>query len=131
MNKDVQNLRPKLNRIIVLKFDLLIYNIGALYNEYGPPPGFCWDLPCYSEPIIDGEGTFDNNMEGLADSFYQFVIEQSESYLTNHILVTMGEDFQYQAAHTWFINIDKLIAHFNKNQEKYKLNVFYSTPGKL
>ena len=56
-------------------------------------------------------------------------MEQSGYYLTNHILVTMGEDFQYQAAHSWFMNIDKLIRYINSHQEKYNINIFYSTPG--
>ncbi|OWR45951.1 hypothetical protein KGM_212946B, partial [Danaus plexippus plexippus] len=33
----------------------------------------------------------------------------SEAYGTDNVLVTMGEDFQYQDASMWFINLDKLI----------------------
>lgn len=28
--------------------------------------------------------------------------------------MTMGEDFHYQNAHTWFKNLDKLIKHVNE-----------------
>ena len=103
--------------------------LGVLYNEYGPPPGFCWDLPCNDEPLVDREGVPDYNMEERVQEFVQFVRDQSGYYLTNHILVTMGEDFQYQAAHSWFMNIDKLIRYINSHQEKYNINIFYSTPG--
>lgn len=68
-------------------------------------------------------------MEERAQDFVDFVEEQRKYYLTNHILVTMGEDFQYQAAHSWFMNLDKLIQYINSNQEKYNINIFYSTPG--
>ena len=78
---------------------------------------------------MDREGTPDYNMEERVQEFVQFVREQREYYVTNHILVTMGEDFQYQAAHTWFMNIDKLILYINSHQEKYNINIFYSTPG--
>ena len=46
---------------------------------------------------MDGEDSPDNNMEERVEEFVEFVKEQSQHYLTNHILVTMGEDFQYQA----------------------------------
>ena len=35
-------------------------------------------------------------------------------YNTNHLIVTMGSDFNYQAAHNWYKNLDKLIYHVNK-----------------
>ena len=102
---------------------------GVLFNEYGPPPGYCWDLPCNDDPIIDAQYAFDNNIDKRAEDFVQFVTEQSSSYLTNHVLVTMGEDFQYQAAHSWFQNMDKLILYINSQQERFGINIFYSTPG--
>ena len=46
---------------------------------------------------MDGEDSPDNNMEERVEEFVEFVEEQSQHYLTNNILVTMGEDFQYQA----------------------------------
>lgn len=33
---------------------------------------------------------------------------------TNHIMWTMGTDFKYQYAHTWYRNMDKLIHYVNK-----------------
>ena len=102
---------------------------GVLYNAYGPPPGFCWDLPCDDEPLVDRAEAAGYNIEARAAEFLEFVRAQSASYRTNHLLVTMGEDFQYQAAHSWFLNLDRLIRHINTNQELYNLNIFYSTPG--
>lgn len=26
---------------------------GVLYNTYSPPPGFCFDVLCDDEPIVD------------------------------------------------------------------------------
>ncbi|CAN1342021.1 Probable alpha-mannosidase At5g66150 [Linum perenne] len=39
---------------------------------------------------------------------------------------TMGDDFQYQFAESWFRQMDKLIYHVNKGGE---INVLYSTPS--
>lgn len=38
-----------------------------------------------------------------------YVQTQAKSYATNNIIVTMGEDFNYQSANVWFKNLDKLI----------------------
>ena len=38
---------------------------------------------------------------------------QAAHYTTNHIMMTMGSDFQYQNAHHWYKNMDKLIQYTN------------------
>ena len=41
-------------------------------------------------------------------------INQANVTRTNHIMWTMGDDFNYQYAESWFQNMDKLIHHVNK-----------------
>lgn len=36
---------------------------GVLFNNYGPPPGFCFDILCSDEPIIDDKWSPDNNVD--------------------------------------------------------------------
>lgn len=36
---------------------------GVLFNNYGPPPGFCFDVLCADEPIIDDKWSPDNNVD--------------------------------------------------------------------
>lgn len=43
------------------------------------------------------------------DDFVAYVKNMSNSYRTNNVIITMGEDFNYQSAHMWFKNLDKLI----------------------
>ncbi|KAJ0110577.1 hypothetical protein Patl1_02544 [Pistacia atlantica] len=45
---------------------------------------------------------------------------------TNHIMWTMGTDFKYQYAHTWFRQMDKLIHYVNMDG---RVNALYSTPS--
>ncbi|CAI0418451.1 unnamed protein product [Linum tenue] len=45
---------------------------------------------------------------------------------TNHIMWTMGDDFQYQFAESWFRQMDKFIKYVNKDGE---INALYSTPS--
>ncbi len=58
------------------------------------------------------------------------VMTQVSHYSTNHIMMTMGSDFQYADAHINFKNYDKLIQYVNEQQAKgSKVNIFYSTPS--
>lgn len=43
------------------------------------------------------------------DEFFDIVRKMNESYKSNNILITMGEDFHYQVANSWYKNLDKLI----------------------
>lgn len=36
---------------------------GALYNTYSPPPGFCFDILCTDEPIIDNKHSTEYNVD--------------------------------------------------------------------
>lgn len=54
-----QSEAKSLNRFQGDKSDLFT---GVLYNNYGPPPGFCFDVLCADEPIIDDKWSPDNNV---------------------------------------------------------------------
>ncbi|XP_057312440.1 lysosomal alpha-mannosidase-like isoform X2 [Hydractinia symbiolongicarpus] len=100
---------------------------GVTYNVYAPPRGFCFDDNCHDPPIQDNDRLFDNNVEERVQAFVDITCQQASSYKTNHIMLTMGEDFQYENAHRWFKNLDKLIHYVNKDG---RVNVFYSTPSR-
>ncbi|XP_055923548.1 lysosomal alpha-mannosidase isoform X2 [Eupeodes corollae] len=103
---------------------------GALYNQYQPPPGFCFDILCADEPIIDGKHSADNNVNRRVDEFFDYVQHMAEGYRTNNVLITMGEDFHYQNANSWYKNLDKLIKYGNERQANGSdINLIYSTPS--
>ncbi|XP_061727333.1 lysosomal alpha-mannosidase-like isoform X2 [Cydia pomonella] len=103
---------------------------GVLYNTYSPPPGFCFDVLCDDEPIIDDVSSPMYNVDSKVATFLEIAANMSKGYRTNNILVTMGEDFNYLDASLWFDNLDKLIQYANMKSAKENLNVklFYSTP---
>ena len=101
---------------------------GVLFNSYSPPDDFCWDLLCNDAPLMDNP-LLENNIEERIASFLAYVEHQAKYYKSNHIMLTMGMDFHYQAAHAWFMNLDKLISHVNQLQTNgSNVHVFYSTP---
>uniref|UniRef100_A0A8C7JHC9 Lysosomal alpha-mannosidase n=1 Tax=Oncorhynchus kisutch TaxID=8019 RepID=A0A8C7JHC9_ONCKI len=88
---------------------------GILPNGYNPPEGFCWDQSCDDPPIRDDPDLEDYN---------------ALVYKTNHIIMTMGSDFQYENANLWYKNLDKLIRYVNQMQSNgSEVNVLYSTPS--
>ncbi|XP_022237398.1 lysosomal alpha-mannosidase-like [Limulus polyphemus] len=103
---------------------------GVLPNTYSPPAGFCFDTLCDSVPIMDDPRLHDYNVNERVDSFIKIAHEQAKMYTTNHIVMTMGEDFNYQNANLWYKNLDKIIKYVNEKQKNgSNVNVFYSTPS--
>ena len=68
---------------------------GINYNIYAQPPGFCWDLICNDEPLVDDVDSHSYNLDTRIPDFIDYVWKQAESYQSNNIALTMGEDFQY------------------------------------
>ncbi|XP_012222573.1 lysosomal alpha-mannosidase isoform X2 [Linepithema humile] len=101
---------------------------AAMYNTYSPPPGFCFDVLCADEPMIDDPDSPDYNIDKRIDDFLLYAVVQSNYYRTNHIILTMGGDFTYQDAEMYFMNLDKLIRYTNQRNGS-TVNVIYSTPS--
>ncbi|XP_045462132.1 lysosomal alpha-mannosidase isoform X1 [Harmonia axyridis] len=103
---------------------------GVMYNTYSPPSGFCFDILCEDEPIIDDVHSPDYNVDKRVNNFLIKLQLMREQYSTDNIIVTMGDDFNYQDANTWFTNLDKLIHYANLRQANgSQFNLIYSTPS--
>ncbi|KAK3861068.1 hypothetical protein Pcinc_032926 [Petrolisthes cinctipes] len=103
---------------------------GILPNGYSPPHGFCFDVLCRDDPIMDDPRLKDYNVDEKVTDFVKAAETESSGYATDHIIMTMGEDFNYQSADMWYKNLDKLIRYVNARQGNgSRVNVFYSTPS--
>ncbi|EEZ99703.1 Alpha-mannosidase 2-like Protein [Tribolium castaneum] len=103
---------------------------GVMYNTYAPPKGFCFDIMCDDEPLVDDKKSPLYNIERKVDDFFAYLDNVTKAYTTSNVIITMGEDFNYQNAHTWFKNLDKLIYYANQRQiNGSKYNLLYSTPS--
>ncbi|UJR33645.1 hypothetical protein I4U23_021078 [Adineta vaga] len=102
---------------------------GILPRVYEAPESFCFDVHCQSEPIKDDPQLHDYNVPERVQAFIDATRNQAKGYATNHIINTMGSDFQYENANEWYKNLDKLIKYVNAQQANGSdVNIFYSTP---
>ena len=103
---------------------------GSYGGNYGAPDGFCFDSFCdEAVPVQDDTYLHDYNVDARVADFVDQAVAQAKMTQGNHIMFTMGSDFQYESASEWFSNLDKLIHYTNADEAASKVvNVFYSTP---
>ncbi|KAL3720552.1 hypothetical protein ACJRO7_005376 [Eucalyptus globulus] len=95
-------------------------------DHYGPPEGFSFEVFDDFEPVQDNTLLDDYNVEIRVTDFISAAMTQAIVTRTNHIMWTMGEDFTYQYAESWFKQLDKFIHYVNKDG---RVNALYSTPS--
>ncbi|KAI3958708.1 hypothetical protein MKW98_030373 [Papaver atlanticum] len=99
---------------------------GAFPENYEPPSGFYFEVNAESPVVQDNMKLFDYNVQERVNDFVAAAVAQANITRTNHIMWTMGTDFKYQYAHSWYRNMDKLIHYVNLDG---RVNAFYSTPS--
>ncbi|KAK7395992.1 hypothetical protein VNO78_16657 [Psophocarpus tetragonolobus] len=99
---------------------------GAFPQNYEPPSGFYFEVNDNSLIVQDNMELFDYNVQDRVNDFVSAALLQANITRTNHIMWTMGTDFKYQYAETWFRQLDKLIHYVN---EDGRVNALYSTPS--
>ncbi|KAK9129463.1 hypothetical protein Sjap_009950 [Stephania japonica] len=99
---------------------------NAFPVHYSPPDGFHFEVNDDSLPVQDNPLLFDYNVEQRVHDFVEAALTQANVTRTNHIMWTMGDDFQYQYSESWFKQMDKLIHYVNKDG---RVNALYSTPS--
>ncbi|GMN29058.1 hypothetical protein TIFTF001_002270 [Ficus carica] len=99
---------------------------NAFPVHYSPPNGFHFEVNDDSAPVQDNPLLYDYNVETRVQDFVNAALTQANVTRTNHIMWTMGDDFQYQYAESWFKEMDKLIHYVNKDG---RVNALYSTPS--
>ncbi|KAL6908177.1 hypothetical protein ACP4OV_002347 [Aristida adscensionis] len=96
-------------------------------DNYSPPKGFGFETSDENSiPVQDDPSLFDYNVEERVKSFVDAAMAQANFTRTKDIMWTMGDDFSYQYAESWFRNMDKLIHNVNKDG---RVHALYSTPS--
>ncbi|KAL1517915.1 hypothetical protein ABEB36_001615 [Hypothenemus hampei] len=105
---------------------------SVLFNHYDAPAGFCFDVLCSDEALVDDVNSPEYNIDVKAEDFiFNHVQKAEKSFQTNNIIIPMGRDFAYQQAEGWFQNIDRLIQYVNQKEtfNNTKYHLLYSTPS--
>ncbi|KAL9270422.1 putative alpha-mannosidase [Drosera capensis] len=87
---------------------------NAFPVRYGPPDGFHFEVNDISELLQDDPDFSGYNVDQRVNDFVGAAYIQVNLTRTNHIMWTMGDDFQYQYAESWFRQMDKFIHYVNK-----------------
>ncbi|KAL2629536.1 hypothetical protein R1flu_014222 [Riccia fluitans] len=88
---------------------------GLLGHHDSAPEEFRFDTKSTAPVIQDDPLLYDYNVEERVELFVKLAREQAAQFRTNHIMWTMGEDFAYEYAETWFKQMDKLVHYGNKD----------------
>ncbi|XP_022977427.1 alpha-mannosidase [Cucurbita maxima] len=99
---------------------------NAFPVHYSPPPGFHFEVNDNTNIIQDDPLLYDYNVKQRVNDFIDAALTQANVTRTNHIMWTMGDDFQYQYAESWFKQMDKFIHYVKKDG---RINALYSTPS--
>lgn len=100
---------------------------GIFPKNYEPPSGnFYFEVDDTAPIVQDDPLLFDYNVQDRVNDFVAVALSQANITRTNHIMFTMGTDFKYQYANTWFRQLDKFIHYVNMDG---RVNALYSTPS--
>ncbi|KAJ8951625.1 hypothetical protein NQ318_012295 [Aromia moschata] len=106
---------------------------SVLYKHYSAPNNYCFDITCSDLPIIVDPDSPEYNYKTKVYNFAQMLRDIYPHYPTNHLLIPFGDDFKWEAAHNYFINLDLLIEGFKKFNDTTvdgkEVNIIYSTPS--
>lgn len=110
---------------------------NTLRYHYSAPGDYCYDaIECNGGEAINSDPTLEGyNADVAAAGFIAYLQQYTTFYRGNDLLVLFGDDFNYEEAESYYINLDKLIAASNALQpggpgNASGFNIFYSSPAK-
>ena len=103
---------------------------GILSDDYGPPKHFNFDILSGEDNVVTDPESEEYNIGRLAEEMIADAEERAATYQSSNIMLTFGNDFNYQDATANFENMDKVISAVNERQRSGgKVNLLYSTPS--
>jgi len=103
----------------------------AMYHHYSAPSGFDFDTLNTDYPFETDTQLETYNAPERANQLLDWITHQAEHYLPqSHMIIPFGDDFHYQDAHKYFVQLDNMIDYWNDNMvESTNIQLQYSTPS--
>ncbi|CAD8062927.1 unnamed protein product [Paramecium primaurelia] len=93
------------------------------YGYYSSPKGFDFDITNPNRQEVTN-----SNLQQKTEELAAYFKQQQTVYRGNILAHTLGMDFQWSDAASYFSQMDRVINQVNKNTEKYKMIIQYGTP---
>ncbi len=71
----------------------------------------------------------DYNVDQKVEGFVKAIMAQQKHYRHNHVMLTMGEDFQWENAREWYKNLDKLMKYTAEKVRTVPINYMLWSSG--
>ena len=97
---------------------------GEYGGNYGPPAGFNWNGN--DEPVEANPDLSTYNVPSRVEAAVASAVQLGNMTRGEHVMWTMGSDFNYENAEPWFVNMDKLIDAVNADG---RITMRYSSPA--
>ncbi|CAK92599.1 unnamed protein product (macronuclear) [Paramecium tetraurelia] len=93
------------------------------YGYYSSPKGFDFDISNPNRNYVSIQ-----NVEQKSEGLDQYFKQQYKSYRGKILAHTLGMDFEWSNASSYFQQMDLVINWINNNTEKYNMIIEYGTP---
>ena len=108
--------------------DTDMFTGNFINGQYSCPDGFCFGpFQPNDDAIVDNNKSDAYNVDEYIAKALNTSVMYNNTYLTDHVMWTMGKDNAYAFARLWYKNMDKLIDIMNEKAGD-KVNFLYSTP---
>ncbi|CAD8076627.1 unnamed protein product [Paramecium primaurelia] len=93
------------------------------YGFYSSPQGFDFDISNPKRNYVSNE-----NLEQKSEGLDQYFKQQCKSYRGKILAHTLGMDFEWSNASSYFQQMDLIINRINNNSHKFNMIIEYGTP---
>lgn len=103
---------------------------GVLFNNYGPPPGFCFDILCADEPMIDDRRSRDYNIDRRVSGLFNCPLIVTKKVSTfPHFSPKILLYWSLEIITTYYIQLRTFFEYIERQSMNYRTNNVITTFG--
>ncbi|CAD8127927.1 unnamed protein product [Paramecium sonneborni] len=122
-DRSIRENKKELEFVIHSDSDHSILTHVNYYGYYSSPRGFDFDVTNPNRQQVT-----DSNLQSKTEELASYFNKQKNAYKGKILAHTLGMDFQWSDAASYFNQMDRVMNRVNNNTEKYKMIIQYGTP---